>query len=347
MGVALALTAALVACQEYLLARRGFVPTIVDSPSIWAKERARASALGQRAIVLIGASRIQLDVHLDTLRDLTGREPVQLAIDGSSFVPVLADLAADDRVTGTVIVDYQDPVIEDLHPEDATVAYLAAWQRSRARSSMPDFETTESWLGDQLHSRLRGFADGTTPFRSLALRVIDTSATPQYLVTLPSRERRADYSRVTMPQFYYARVMRNAGFTTVPAYASWGELDATVRQHIAAMPTARLPRFAANTEAIAGMVRRIEGRGGHVVFLMLPRSGLVRAADEKLYPRDAYWNPFVRAVGAPALDYRDVPSLAQFTCPDGSHLDARDQVAFTRDLVDILYVRGGKASRGG
>lgn len=339
LGIALLIATMVVGGEEYLLARRGFAPTIVDSASIWARQRARASWLGRNAIILIGASRIQLDVDLDTMRDLTGKEPVQLAIDGSSFVPVLADLASDDQVTGTIIVDYQDHVIDDLHLDDGAPGYLAEWQRFRSRRVIPDFLATEAWLGDQVHRQLRSFADGATPFRSLAMRAMDPKATPQYLITLPSRERRADYTRVSMPQFYYSRVMRNAGFNDVPTVSSWTDLDEVLTHRVEALPPSNLSHFGVNAEEIAGMVRRIEARGGHVVFVMFPRSGLVRATDERKFPRDVYWDRFVRIVHSPALNYRDVPSLASFVCPDGSHLDVRDQAAFTRGLVNALFVR--------
>lgn len=337
LGVALLIAAMVVAGEEYLLARRGFSATIVDSASIWARQRVRASSLGRDAIILVGASRIQLDVDLDTMRDLTGKEPVQLAIDGSSFVPVLADLALDDRVTGTVIVDYQDHVVDNLHLEDGASGYLAEWQRFRNHQAIPDFATAEAWLDDQLHRKLRSFADGATPFRSLAIRALDAHATPQYLITLPSRERQADYTRVAMPQFYYARVIRNAGLDHIPNVSSWAQLNDVLSHRIDALPPSNLSHFDTNAETIAAMVHRIESRGGHVIFVMFPRSGLVRAADERRFPRDVYWERFVRAVHSPALHYADVPSLASFVCPDGSHLDVRDQTAFTKDLVKAVF----------
>jgi hypothetical protein len=336
---ALVLTVLAVGAEEYALARRGFAPTIVDSASIWARERARASRLGGEALVLIGSSRMQLDMDLDTLRTMTGKEPVQLAIDGSSFVSVLADLAADEKVTGTVLVDYQDHVIDDLHRDDGAAAYLTQWHRVRDRSAVPDFTTIESWLGDQLHRRLRSFADGASPFQSLAMRVFDPAVTPQYLVTLPSRERRADYRRVEMPQFYYARVLRNAGYTVAPTAANWTAFETEVNRRIGALQPVNLPNFGANTAVITGMVRRIEARGGQVVFIMFPRSGLVREADERRFPRAVYWDRFISTVRAPSLHYADVPALASFTCPDGAHLDEREQVPFTRSLVNTLFVR--------
>lgn len=330
------ITALVVLGLESLLASRGFVPTVVDSAALWSRERARVDRLGDRALVLVGASRIQLDVDVGTLRSLTGMEPVQLAIDGSSFVPVLADLADDERVTGTILVDYQDHVVGDLHRVDAAQSYVAQWRNLRDQGGVPTFASTEGYLGTWLHGHMRSFADGANPFDSLMLRVLDGNATQQYLITLIDRERLADYTKVQMPQFYFGRVMRNAGITTPPAATNWNDLNRLLASQIDARRPTSMPYFFKNAEVVAAMVRKIEARGGRVVFVAFPRSGLVRAADDRAYPRNMYWQTFIRIVAAPSLHYADVPWMASVICPDGSHLDQRDRVMFTRELVHAL-----------
>ena len=118
---------------------------------------------------------------------------------------------------------------------------------------------------------------------------------------------------------------------------SWAAFDRVLRDEIGRLRADELPNFDANARAIANMVSRIEARGGHVVFTVFPTSGLVRAADERRFPRSRYWERFIRTVDAPAVHFADVPALSGFICPDGSHLDARDQAAFTRALVATLY----------
>ena len=43
--------------------------------------------------VLIGSSRVLFDVQLPVWEKLAGERPIQLAIEGTSSVPVLEDLA--------------------------------------------------------------------------------------------------------------------------------------------------------------------------------------------------------------------------------------------------------------
>jgi hypothetical protein len=112
------------------------------------------------------------------------------------------------------------------------------------------------------------------------------------------------------------------------------------------------PRFDENTRSIAAMVERIQGRGGRVVFVAMPSSGLVRDIDERRFPKELFWNRFITIVKAPAVHFEDVAALSRFTCPDGSHLDMRDQMEFTRALASsvndaILKAPAGRAPPGG
>ena len=324
---------------EGALAARGFRATVVDSPALWARERLHASEAGRHALILVGASRAQLDVDLGALAEATGKQPVQLAIDGSSYVSVLADLAADDRVSGTVIVDYQGGV-PDPDFQDASMRYVEYWRHRERTGTTYDFQRMENALAAWRQGTLRSYADGAGPFAALVSRVLAPRATPQYLVTLPTRSRDADYSRVSMPAFYYQRVMRNAGIEGLPALPDYAAVDKALADRISGLPQASTANLVENVGRLGRMVHRIEARGGKVIFVMFPRSGLVRAADDVIYPRAVFWDRIVPLVGGKGLYYADEPSLRDFTCPDGSHLDVRDKRRFTLALAKALEARG-------
>lgn len=338
LGTALAVLVLCVAALEARLALRGFQSTAEDSEELWLGQRARATALGERALVLVGASRIQLDTDLDELRRLTGLEPVQLAVDGSSFRPVLAGLAADPDVRGTVIVDFSDHVLAQPPPEDVARRWQAAYERGRGRRALPDFESSERRLQRAVRSRLRSYADGAQPITSLLVRALSPRTTPQYLVMRADRSRAADYRKVEMPGFYYARVLRNLGQAEPTGLATWEDLDRELARRIAAQPSHldELPAYERASRDIAAQAAAIRGRGGRVLFVMLPKGGLVRALDERRYPRALFWDRFVAIAGLPAVHFEDVPQWQSLQCPDGSHLDYRDRAAFTAALVEAL-----------
>lgn len=77
--------------------------SVTDDVALWINERSRLYGAGRRSVVLIGASRIQVGVDLDTFALKTGIRPVQLAINGNSPLPVLENLAQDVDFSGTVI----------------------------------------------------------------------------------------------------------------------------------------------------------------------------------------------------------------------------------------------------
>jgi hypothetical protein len=79
-----------------------------------------------------------------------------------------------------------------------------------------------------------------------------------------------------------------------------------------------------------------------VVFVVLPRTGLVAEIERRQYPRDRFFDPFLMAVGVPGLHFEDVPALRQVHCPDGSHLDYRDRASFTAALVRALRGATGR-----
>jgi len=329
-----------VALLEGVLAMRGFKPTVVDSGDRWARERARVDGLGERAFIVIGASRAQLDLDLHSLATRTGMAPVQLAIDGNSYVPVLEDLAADERVRGTVLVEYQDGALRSGFPDDRAVEYVKYWRHLRTHGMSLNFESSESALVKVRQAWMRSYADGAGPWMALSMRVMVPNAVPQYLVTLPDRQREANYSVVPMPGFYFQRVMRNAGIEKPPTAPDFASLNQMLSARIDQLQPLDAPDLGGRASHIAALVHRIEERGGAVIFVMFPRSGLVWSADERRFPRSRYWDRFITLTGAHGVHFEDVPALSAFRCPDGSHLDFRDQAAFTNALIDTMASRG-------
>lgn len=338
LGGAVLLLALAVAYMELRLAWRGFRPTVVDSEALWLEQRARASALGERALILLGSSRMQVDADLGVLRARTGLEPVQLAIDGRNFRPVLAGLAADETIRGTVIVDFSDHLLAHEDLDEVSYRWQAAYERARARPRLPDFETSERWLSHQLRQRLRSYADGAQPLLSVWHRLLPAQATQQYLITLQDRSKLADYSKVPMPAFYYARVQRNLGFEVpVEPDMTYQDVDRALRRRIEALEVQHqaLPAYRAASAQIAAQAQAIRARGGQVRFVVFPSSGLVRAIEERRFPRPVFWDAFAATAGG-GLHADDVPAWQALHCPDGSHLDVHQRAYFTHALVEAL-----------
>jgi hypothetical protein len=336
-GTALLICFTFVALMEIRLAQLGYHPTILDSKERWADERARASQLGKRALIIIGASRIQLGLDLEVLRRETGLEPVQLAVDGSSFVPILKGLADDPTIRGTILVDYSPMVVAGAVSGDygAATAFQRAFDKRALEPESFSLARMEKLLAGTLHENLRSFADGATPLRSIQSRIIPGQPAMQYLVTLPDRSRLADYRLVSMPGFYHRRVIRNLGEEQLidPAAA---DIEQTLRHKISLLQPQRDITFIQGARYLAGLLANIDARGGKVIFVEMPTSGMVREIEDKQFPRARFLDILKREIRAPILSSVNNPELGAFDCPDGSHLDFRDRSRFTMTLTYLL-----------
>jgi hypothetical protein len=336
VAVAAAVTLGSVAWLEWRLSSRGFVPTAMDTEALWQTERRRASELGASALVLVGNSRVQLDIDTRVLAKRTGLQPVQLALDGSPFLPVLENLARDPSITGTVLVGYTDGSLAQKWVADSASIYARNYESEAVHVRRFDYSWAEARLDRWRHELFRSYADGTRPITALLLRAVASEEEPQYIVTMPDRSRAADYSRVSMPEFYFNRVRRNIGNDTDLHGRTDAEREAELSARIRRLTPvdnrlflSTLPRMRAATEAI-------EARGGKVLLVVMPTSGLVRESDEKLFPPDRFVNHVIPWAGRRFIDASASPRFSRYRCPDGSHLDRRDRAGFTDDLVDEI-----------
>lgn len=284
-GFALLAFAACVGLMEWRLAQLGYQPTVLDSTARWNHERTRASHLGERAIILVGASRIQLGVDLDILRQETGLEPVQLAIDGTPADPVLADLAADPAIRGTILVDYYGHGVDAV--ENRAGYYLKKHSSPSAQGSdLSPAAWAENLLAESLRERMRSYADGAQPIMSLLVRIGGGQAGGAFLTTRPDRSRFADYSQVKMPEYYYKRVARELGLDSIGISSN---TQALLERQIQQITASESRRFLERVVDIRRMAQAIQARGGRVVFIQMPTSGMIREIEEKRYPDKLFW----------------------------------------------------------
>src|SRR5215217_7750298 len=92
-------------CWEVFLRHKGYSVSFDDGGPLWSDKRAQAYQPSDKATVFIGSSRIKFDLDIPTWEKLTGEKAIQLAIVGSSPLPVLHNLADDKNFKGKLVVD--------------------------------------------------------------------------------------------------------------------------------------------------------------------------------------------------------------------------------------------------
>jgi hypothetical protein len=310
--VALFLALVLLGGLEGFFRQRGVPPSLADDHDLWCAERDRVAALGPGDVVLLGGSRMQLDFALDTFRErYPHRRIVQLAIDGSTPFAALADLAEHSRFAGMVLCDVHAYCNADYGaPGDVQAQYVRSYHRDWGPS-----RAINQRLLSQLQQRL-AIANAAVGLNGLinGLRTRHFSRPAYY--TRADRETAFDYTLMAVDA---RRQLETA----------WVE---NVERARAAYRQRGRAAWEADAERVGQLVRSIQARGGTVLFARFPTSGAVREREERLFPRAAFWDPFLQRTGASGLNYADSPALSRFKCAEGSHLDYRDTPAFTQTL---------------
>jgi hypothetical protein len=314
--VALGLCLAALAAWEWRARGQGLVAgDLGDSPAAWAEQRRRVSDdPGQ--VLIVGDSRILLGSSLDRHAELTGVRPVQLALIGTSGLPVLEDIARHSDFRGLVIVG-----VSDLHyfgaPEDTARATLAAY-----RQQTPD-EYIDHHLGQGLERRL-AFLDEDYGFPRLLQALVGNAGAARgggpgkFSVTVDERQTWL-WERIETDTALRRRVIRAWGSEPVPALT-----DASV---------------AATLERSRAAVQAIRARGGEVVFLRPPSAPLLRFGEERHLPRARGWDALLNATGAIGVHFEDDPAMQGLKTPEYSHLSKACARVYTDAYLRALATR--------
>ena len=310
---------ALCAIVEQHRNTQGHLPTVRDDLDLWALERARIDGQGEKAVAILGTSRILYGLDPDALaRALPGKVPVMLAVNGAYPLAALSDLARDANFTGTALVDIDARGLSRYYRnmQEAQVSqYIAGVGPSTALHRR---------ILSQWQARfLLGDADlGLIPTLT---RLIFNAAPLQarHATIMPNRAGALDFQRpntntAAMAANFAAGVLADYQDHPPPPPEQWlAELDDVVKD-----------------------IRAIRARGGKVLFFCSATSGAHLMADQQGYPRAQYWDRFAREIaepnGARAIYALDIPAIAALKLPDSSHIDQRDRPALTAAIAQLL-----------
>jgi len=324
------------AAWEFYCRSVGYAPSLDDSGDLWAEARRRVEP---ESLVLVGDSRTLFDCDLDELEKGFGKRPVQLAQAGSTAFPVLADLINDERFHGTILCSVVPALFfapPDSPPmKDSEKTVRRSHTQTLAQRASHDLgiyldegfacinqdDLTLSVLLDQLRIVNRPNAQVPPKF-------------PPYFASV-DRERRARMiERCAQPGGLQDRVRRGwiPLFTPPPPPSYIPKEEFGKKMHAAFEG-----RFA-DTKAL---VEKFRARGGKIVFVRFPMTGDLKALENRITPRAATWDRLLKETAAPGIYFEDFPELADFTCPEWSHLSAGDSVEFTKRLVPHLQAALG------
>lgn len=323
--VALILVILATAGWEMVWRAKGYEPHPVDTYGFWAIQRRAVSAQGD-PMVIIGSSRVMFDINLDVWEEETGDRPIQLALEGTSPVEFLEDLAADTAFSGTVIVGVTPGLFftGGGFRRDALDHY---------RKETPS-ERVGQRLGMVLEQRLAFIENINLPLFTLLRRI-----------PLPGREgvdRLAHPLELEIHKLSVSETDRAMRMWHRAAEDSaYRKLTQDVWSHFLANlppppPDAPPPSPVPVADEVREYIQAIRDRGGDVVFVRSPSTGPWREVESKAFPREAFWDVLADTLDAGSVHFEDNPGLQGYELPEWSHLRAEDAELFTRELVPLV-----------
>jgi len=326
----LLLTAIATVAWEIRARAWGYAPALNDTSDLWADQR---TAVQPDSVVVIGDSRALFDTDLDAVEQGLGHRPIQLALVGSCAYPVLENLANDESFHGTVIASLIPLMWLAPQPAPPYQNSLKAIQRYQRRNVA---QRASHHLGMILEEHVAFMKQEDLTLEQLLKRIDIPNrasfhappALPPYFQTI-DRDRRTRMTEATAkPGPLQDRVKYGwLPLFTPPPPPSYVPPEAFAKF----MGESIEKRFADTVAA----VKKIQARGGKVVFVRFPVVGPLKEHEDKLTPKAGPWTRIIAETGAPGIYFSDHPEL-MFDCPEWSHLSAADSVEFTKRLVPHL-----------
>ena len=322
---ALALFLLLMTAWEWHWRAYGAAPGYRNSDGAWADQRRRLNTGEGGKTVLIGSSRMLFDVQLPEWERATGERPIQLALEGTSPLPVLEDLAADPDFTGRLVVD-------------TTPTSLFLGQSGRRASVVPYYheqspsQRSGHWLSQRFLEPWFAFYD---PDFALPL-VVRRQAWPDR-PGLPRRilVRKLSVQEIDRNTYLWHKVSDDPEYHALTRRIWQVQLGLPLQPMIDTEAKRRKLREE-TIGRMAGAVAKLRARGVRVVFVRPPSSGPWQAQEQQLTPRNDSWEALLQRAGVSGVHFEDYPQLQGYVLPEWSHLDATDAKRFTTALAPLI-----------
>ncbi|MCB0382171.1 MAG: hypothetical protein KDD05_02360 [Psychroserpens sp.] len=329
MLIAIALSLLSLIAWEFYWRAQGKIPDIDDNKDLWAVQRAKVKTLSDDDVILMGSSRVLFDIQLEQWRKETGIRPIQLASAGASPLPIFHDIVNNTDFTGTIIVGVTPGLFFST-----TFPEAGPWKRAQSRVeyfenrtyaqrfnhflSMPlqknfVFISTseEGWSDDiDLKSLLNSISLGEN-------RLKEPPFPPFFKFEYMDEYRNNRMSDKTARDTTFARTVKNVWQAILEG-------------------NDRVPEKEQTTAYFVEDAKKFKAKGGNLILLRCPSSGMFKDLEAKHLSRDDFWEELVKATEAKSYHYADYDQFKNLECPEWSHLSAEDADFFTRELVKIM-----------
>lgn len=332
LSLIIALSVSLIATISWEIYWRsqGVEPNIDDTKNLWANQRAKLENPKENTVVFIGSSRILYDIQLDIWIEETQTDPVMLAAQGSSPIPVLKDIVENTDFNGTIMAGITNFLLfSTIYPEADFM---------KRPQSLIDYyydRTYAQRIGDALSIPLqRNLAfyrdgleewDSDVDLKSLLQKFKDERSGPRYPVWNNFEDITVE-RHMKMParmenDTAYANTVKNVWKFLLSGEAPPPDKDGTINTFV-------------------DLAKKFIDRGGNLILLRCPSDGVFLGMDQFGFPREEYWDVLVEKSGAKGYNYLDYEQLQGLFLPEWSHLATKDAQFFTKEIIKIMKSDG-------
>lgn len=299
---------------EFYLKQQGFVSSIKNNKNVWSWYRGHV--YHHKQLVLIGASRSQIDIDVSYLKERYPDYGVsQLSINGQYPIATLKALAEDTKFKGVVIVSMNAQVLETKYL-DMQKSYNTYYQE-------------ESTLYKSLDAYI-------TAFIQSKLRFLHPSLGLEEIVKFYQNHKR-------YPDVFYTTANLDQSITTdytkTDTAVLYNHFITQKQKNYLIDPPAKPELWKLNIKYLIQFVAQITQRGGQVIFVRFPTDKGHWRLDEEYYPRHKYWELIANERLLTTLHFKDIKGVEKFNLPDSSHLDSKDSKQFTELLFNHIKIQ--------
>ena len=302
----------------------GATPGYRNSDGAWAEQRRRINEGEGGKTVLIGSSRMLFDLQLPEWERATGERPIQLALEGTSAVPALEDLAADPNFTGRLVVDVTPGLFF------SGFAYRGE-AISRYHKQGPS-QRSGHWLSKRLLEPYFAFYD---PDFALATVVRRQDWPPRPGLLKDTTVRKLMVQEGDRNTHIWRKVEVDPQYRAL-ARSIWAEKFIGPPPPMMDTPEKAQKLMEMQIERAAKAIATLRARGVRVVFVRPPSDGEYYAFEQKTTPRAQTWDVLLQRTGTPGIHFEDHPQLQGYELPEWSHLTAADAKRFTVALAPLV-----------
>lgn len=299
----------------------GALPATRNSEGLWAEQRRRIDRGEGDALVIAGSSRVLFGLQLPVWEQVTGRRPIQLALEGSSPMPVIEGLADDPDFVGDLVIGVTPGLFFSgrVGREDALRRYAAESPTQRAGQ----------WLSQHLiEPWWASYNDDFALFTVLARQPWPQRAA----VPTPLEVRKISVMDDERNTRMWSRVVDDPAYREI-ARRTWLQ---NIGRPPPGGPQAALERRQQQIERAVAAVAKLRARGVRVVFVRMPSAGPLLDNERRNLPRESTWDVLLARTGVPGIHFEDHPALQGYDLPEFSHLSPPEADRFTAAIAPLV-----------